>query len=210
MSIDPITATVLAFSIVATPVNYQEVLAENGKNIFVNISEEQLRKEAVIETAIKEAKKEEVRLQKEHDAILNYTVRPLEFGAKVSDFGSRMHPIFHEVRMHNGTDYKQKTGASVMSVRRGKVIEAGKSGGLGERVVVEHANGIQTTYGHLSKILVKVGDIVASGDEIGKVGSTGNSTGPHLHFEVRIDDELVDSEAWLVENLSTESKDDNK
>jgi murein DD-endopeptidase MepM/ murein hydrolase activator NlpD len=107
-------------------------------------------------------------------------------GALGSGFGPRMHPIYRVVRPHNGVDISGRTGDPVFASKAGQVLFAGTSGGYGNVIIVEHTGGISTVYAHLSKIAVIVGDRVATGEAIGLIGSTGLSTGPHLHFEVRV------------------------
>lgn len=99
--------------------------------------------------------------------------------------GMRRHPILKRKKYHAGTDYAAPTGTPVKAAASGTVSVAGNQRGYGKVVYIEHANGKQTRYAHLSRILVKPGQKVSQGDLIGKVGSTGASTGPHLHFEVR-------------------------
>lgn len=101
-----------------------------------------------------------------------------------SQFGQRYHPIYHEYRMHNGIDIGGKYGASIVASDSGTVIISTYSSSYGNYIVVSHGGGITTLYAHLSSRLVKVNDKVNQGDVIGKLGSTGASTGPHLHFEV--------------------------
>ena len=113
-------------------------------------------------------------------------------GKKTSGFGPRVHPIFGSVRQHNGIDLDGNTGDRVRAARSGEVILAGESGGFGNTIVLYHGLGYSTLYAHLSRIEVSVGQNVASGDRIGAIGSTGWSTGPHLHFELRIDGRAVD------------------
>ena len=118
-------------------------------------------------------------------------------GKKTSGFGPRVHPIFGSVRQHNGIDLDGNTGDRVRAARSGEVILAGESGGFGNTIVLYHGLGYSTLYAHLSRIEVSVGQNVASGDRIGAIGSTGWSTGPHLHFELRIDGRAVDPTPYL-------------
>ncbi|MCE2511512.1 MAG: M23 family metallopeptidase [Acidimicrobiia bacterium] len=113
-------------------------------------------------------------------------------GEKTSGFGPRVHPIFGTVRQHNGIDLGGDTGDRVRAARSGEVILAGERGGFGNTIVIYHGLGYSTLYGHLSRIEVSEGQQVQSGDRIGAIGSTGWSTGPHLHFELRIDGRAVD------------------
>lgn len=103
-----------------------------------------------------------------------------------SRFGSRYHPVLKRRRMHDGLDIPKPYGTPIYPARSGRVVDAGWHDGYGQLVVIKHNNGETTRYGHMSKIMVKPGDLVQRGKTmIGRVGSTGISTGPHLHFEVR-------------------------
>jgi murein DD-endopeptidase MepM/ murein hydrolase activator NlpD len=102
-----------------------------------------------------------------------------------SPFGRRVHPVTKTVRTHTGIDIPAPTGSNITAAKGGKVIIAGVQGGYGNAVVIDHGGGVTTLYGHCSKLLVKSGQTVKEGAVIAKVGSTGVSTGPHLHFEVR-------------------------
>ncbi|MBE9030028.1 M23 family metallopeptidase [filamentous cyanobacterium LEGE 11480] len=107
-------------------------------------------------------------------------------GTITSNFGWRIHPISGGRRFHAGLDIAAPTGTPVVATTGAKVKSAGRKGGYGLTIVLQHWDGrTQTLYGHLSKILVKPGQRIQSGQVIGQVGSTGRSTGPHLHFEVR-------------------------
>ncbi|MBR0687216.1 peptidoglycan DD-metalloendopeptidase family protein [Bradyrhizobium manausense] len=114
-----------------------------------------------------------------------------------SGFGVRSDPFLGRPAMHTGLDFRAATGDPARVTANGKVISAGWSGGYGRMVEVDHGNGLSTRYGHLSEINVKVGEIVKIGQVIGLVGSTGRSTGPHLHYETRIDGEAVDPQKFL-------------
>ena len=107
-------------------------------------------------------------------------------GSEISSrFGSRRDPINGRRAMHGGLDFRAKTGTPVRSTAAGRVKFAGRRGGYGKLVVIDHGNGITTRYGHLSRIHVSKGERVSRATIVGKVGSTGRSTGPHLHYEVR-------------------------
>ncbi|HEX4841434.1 MAG TPA: M23 family metallopeptidase [bacterium] len=118
-------------------------------------------------------------------------------GRITSGFGFRTHPVFGTREMHTGIDIGAPLGAPVVSAREGKVIWAGWYGGYGLFVRVDHGSGLITAYSHLSKISVKVGQILHPGDLIGRVGSTGFSTGPHLLFEIRIHGRPLDPLKYL-------------
>jgi len=113
------------------------------------------------------------------------TTEPLPGARITSRFGQRRDPFNGKAAFHGGIDYKAKTGTPVGAAADGTVIKAGRMGGYGKIVEIKHRNGYITRYAHLSRINVKVGDRIASGQRVGKVGSTGRSTGPHLHFEIR-------------------------
>lgn len=108
-------------------------------------------------------------------------------GMFTSGFGMRRHPLFGIWHLHTGVDIAAAWGAPVLAAADGRVIYAGWFGGYGKIVVIDHGGGISTLYGHLARLLAVAGDEVRRGQPIGRVGSTGYSTGPHLHFEVRVD-----------------------
>jgi murein DD-endopeptidase MepM/ murein hydrolase activator NlpD len=114
-----------------------------------------------------------------------------------SGFGVRSDPFLGRPAMHTGLDFRAATGDPVRATANGKVASSGWMGGYGRMVEVDHGNGLSTRYGHLSEINVKVGDTVRIGQVIGAVGSTGRSTGPHLHYETRIDGDAVDPQKFL-------------
>lgn len=111
-------------------------------------------------------------------------VRPVAAARISSGFGMRFHPLLGYSRFHRGTDYAAMTGTPIRAVTDGRVTLAGWSGGYGRMVKIAHAGGLGTGYAHMSRIAVSPGETVQQGQVIGYVGSTGLSTGPHLHFEV--------------------------
>ncbi len=124
--------------------------------------------------------------------------RPLASGAEItSGFGGRVDPFNGQMAMHTGLDFRLEYGAPVHPTASGTVISAGSNGGYGNSIDVDHGNGLVTRYGHLSAVLVKEGDVVSPLTTIGRLGSTGRSTGPHLHYEVRVNDEPVNPMRFL-------------
>lgn len=120
-----------------------------------------------------------------------------EFGFRRNPFGGRSYEF------HAGLDVDGERGDPVTAPGGGTVIKAGYSGGYGNVIDIDHGNGVVTRYGHLSRIEVAVGDTVFRGQKIGQIGSTGRSTGPHLHYEVRINDRPVDPRRFLPPETSS-------
>jgi murein DD-endopeptidase MepM/ murein hydrolase activator NlpD len=114
-----------------------------------------------------------------------------------SPFGMRLDPFLGRPAVHTGIDLRGETGEPVHATAAGRISIAGREGGYGNMVEITHGNGLATRYGHLSHIDVKVGQPVRIGDVIGRIGSTGRSTGPHLHYETRINGEAVDPQKFL-------------
>jgi murein DD-endopeptidase MepM/ murein hydrolase activator NlpD len=118
-------------------------------------------------------------------------------GPITDPFGMRMHPVTHQWRMHNGLDIGAPMGATIVASAPGKIIYAGWEGGYGNTIIIDHGGAASTLYGHCSQLFVSEGQEVARGQAIGAVGSTGISTGPHLHFEIRINGVAVDPSSRL-------------
>ena len=114
-----------------------------------------------------------------------------EFGFRRNPFGGRSYEF------HAGMDIDGERGDSIMAPANGTIVKAGWQGGYGNMIEIDHGNGLTTRYGHLSKLEVQVGDAVARGQLIGLVGSTGRSTGPHLHYELRLNDKSINPRLLL-------------
>jgi murein DD-endopeptidase MepM/ murein hydrolase activator NlpD len=145
-----------------------------------------------------------VNLARSELAQLNDTLRSVPLRKPVSGeidetspFGVREDPFLHEPAMHTGMDIRGEPGEAVHATAAGRVSIAGWDGGYGNMVEIDHGNGLATRYGHLSQIDVHVGDEVHIGQTIGLIGSTGRSTGPHLHYETRVDGEPVNPQKFL-------------
>jgi murein DD-endopeptidase MepM/ murein hydrolase activator NlpD len=118
-----------------------------------------------------------------------------------SPFGTRMHPLLGRLAIHTGIDLRGNLGVPVRATATGHVTIAGRAGGYGNMVEISHGNGLATRYGHLSAISVKTGQFVRIGEMVGRIGSTGLSTGPHLHYETRANGEAVDPQKFLSAGL---------
>ena len=123
---------------------------------------------------------------------------PMPGHAFGSPFGPRTHPVFGDVRIHTGVDIQADQGDEIHAADDGVVVSAGWLGGYGNATVLDHGGGIGTLYGHQSQLLVADGEQVRRGQVIGLVGCTGTCTGPHLHFEVRIDGVPVDPVPYIT------------
>lgn len=132
------------------------------------------------------------------------SIRPI-VGKITSAFGMRMHPILKRPIFHAGTDFSAPAGTRVLVTADGVVASSGFDGGYGKKVVVDHGFGYRTVYAHLSKAVVRQGQRVHRGDIIAFSGNTGRSTGPHLHYEVRKDNVVVNPTAFFEEDSSADS-----
>lgn len=133
---------------------------------------------------------------------LSYTPLGLPFhGAITSSFGHRENPFGGaSVETHKGLDIRGPMGAPVKAMAKGEVIFTGRKGGYGNCIVVKHGNGFETLYGHLSKIAVQRGQQIDIAQQIGNIGSTGRSTGPHLHYEIHRNGKRINPESFLTLN----------
>jgi murein DD-endopeptidase MepM/ murein hydrolase activator NlpD len=132
---------------------------------------------------------------------LTYTpsIRPARSPWTTSSYGVRIDPVFHYWVMHKGLDLGGFVGMLVYAPADGVVIWTGTRGSYGQVVVLDHGMGLQTHYAHLSRYLVRKGDSVRRGDPIAEIGSTGKSTGPHLHYEVRQDGVPMDPRQFILD-----------
>lgn len=107
------------------------------------------------------------------------------------DYGSRMHPILNVEKFHNGVDFAAPSGSPILAAYDGRVVAATYNSSMGNYVMIDHGDGLYTIYMHASKLYVSSGQTVTKGEQIAAVGSTGRSTGPHLHFSVRLNGSYV-------------------
>lgn len=124
-------------------------------------------------------------------------VMPADLSLMSSGFGFRRDPFNGHPAMHSGLDFKGPIGAPIMAAATGKVSFVGTKAGYGKTIEISHGNGLMTRYAHMSAYRARVGQEVEAGDVIGAIGNTGRSTGPHLHFEVRINDRAVNPRPFL-------------
>ena len=122
---------------------------------------------------------------------------PVAHARITSRYGMRTAPIDGDLRKHSGLDLAAPRGTPITAARSGVVSIAGERSGFGRVVILDHGGGLQTVYAHCDRLDVQVGETVAAGQPIATVGSTGRSTGPHLHFEVRSGGSTEDPAAWL-------------
>ena len=133
---------------------------------------------------------------------ISYTPLGLPYrGAITSTFGHRENPFGDgDIETHKGLDIQGPLGAQVKAMAKGIVTFAGLKGGFGNCIILNHGNGFETLYGHLSKVLVSAGEQIDIGQQIGNIGSTGRSTGPHLHYEIHKDGQKINPQAFLKLN----------
>ncbi len=129
------------------------------------------------------------------------TLYPVNVPYTSSSYGWRRDPILGKRALHEGVDFSAAHGESIYATAGGMVVHAGKSGAYGNLVTINHGEGLETRYAHISKILVKKGDIVKKQDLIAYVGNTGRSTGPHLHYEIRLNKKSLDPKQYLKRKI---------
>ncbi len=154
---------------------------------------------AVFDTKVKELDDALDALDRlKHEARRLPLANPAPGHAVTSPFGVRTDPLLGTAALHSGMDFRAPTGMQAKVTAPGIVVKAGWNGGYGRMVEVDHGQGFTTRYGHLSRILVSVGQQLAAGDVIGQTGSSGRSTGPHLHYEVRRNGEAINPLRFLA------------
>lgn len=175
-----------------------EIQAKIDKKVAQMKAEEEARRKA--EEARKKAEEE---ARRKAAAANGSYYWPCQSSVHItSKFGYRIHPIFGTTKFHSGVDVAAYSGSTLSAAADGTVTIAEYSSSYGNYVVIYHSNGTTTLYAHLSKMAVSAGDTVKLGQTIGYVGSTGNSTGPHLHFEVRVNGSCVDPLKYFKLNFS--------
>lgn len=155
---------------------------------------------------------EVVDLCKQHDEMLTCipAIQPVankDLKQTASGYGMRIDPIYKTLKFHSGMDFSANVGTPVYVTGNGKVVQAGWDGLYGKCIVIDHGFGYTTRYAHLNKISVKVGQQVKRGETIGEVGSTGKSTGPHLHYEVHVKGQVVNPVNYYFMDLTADEYD---
>lgn len=182
--------------------NFDRLPGSGGEEASGNVSESELEDslkqiQAEFETSAQQLSVlESMLFEKELEQKSQPTTRPAE-GYVTSGFGYRMHPVYGGRAHHNGIDFDANIGDPVRSAGNGLVKYAGWKSGFGNVVEIDHQNGYVTLYGHNSAFTVKEGDVVRAGQVIAKAGSTGRSTGPHVHFEVHKEGRPINPQAFL-------------
>lgn len=184
--------------------SYENSLTEAEKEIQAKIDEYTEELEKV---------EEEILFISQQNISENYSGGLFEWPAPgyytiTSEYGMRLHPILKTYRSHSGLDIGAPMGANVIAANDGVVIKASYLGAYGNAVMIDHGGGVVTLYGHGSEIIAKLGDTVKRGDVILKCGSTGWSTGPHVHFEIRIDGKTIDPFPYITNNLTNNNEGD--
>lgn len=177
---------------------YGDLVTEVSKNIDV------LNKQLVIQS---KSLDDIIISAKEKDKMLTHlpAIQPVankDLTRLASGFGMRMHPILKISKMHAGTDFAARTGTPIYATGDGNVKISGREGGYGNVVIINHGYGYETLYAHMSRTKVKTGQSVKRGDVVGYVGSTGLSTGAHLHYEIHKDGAPIDPVSYFYQDVS--------
>ncbi len=176
------------------PVSDRDAIAEGGP--FIPASEG--RKITAFDKEVDNLDQALTKLDSMRSQAKRYPIANPVPGADItSRFGYRKDPLLGTEAFHAGIDFRAETGRAIKAPASGVVVSAGIKGGYGNMVEIQHQGGMITRYGHLNRILVTAGDNVAAGDTIAEAGSTGRSTGPHLHYEIRVDNNPIDPWRYL-------------
>lgn len=183
------------FGIISMDIENESIKKIQEETIFAS-NKDVNEKISSLESMVKMDKIQEIpaTVQQKGKVVANLPsfIMPVKNYTKTSDFGYRIHPIYGNQRFHSGVDLGVDMGSPVVASNYGLVVYAGWYSGFGYTVILSHADGVYTLYGHNSEIKVSKGDLVKQGQLIALAGSTGNSTGPHCHFSMWINNELVD------------------
>jgi murein DD-endopeptidase MepM/ murein hydrolase activator NlpD len=155
------------------------------ENFFIHLNITTIKLLLVIGSIFTKLEAEPISKQR-NTYLLNGIVFPLMSTKETSKFGFRHHPIHHKTRHHDGIDLAAPNGTPIRSIKEGKIVYADTFGSYGNLITIDHGKGITTHYGHCNKIRVTTGDKIYAGQIIGTVGTTGTTTGAHLHFEIRL------------------------
>ena len=190
---------------------YDQILKMTNSELVVNISRQvnQMRRQIYVQSQSYDELAELVRSNQDRLAhtpaiqpVLNHDLTRMASG-----YGVRVDPVYHTRRMHDGMDFTAPKGTDIYATADGTVTTAEWKGGYGNCVEISHGYGYLTRYGHMSRIMVKPGQKVHRGDIIGLVGSTGKSTGPHVHYEVHLNGKVVNPANYYFQDLSPEQYD---
>lgn len=188
---------------------------ENTKIVHTNYMNKLTDREKQVQSTLDQYEQESKRVEEEIQAAIAASIIPDYIGGEfawpapgytriTSPFGMRTHPITGVYKLHTGMDIGAPYGSNFIAANDGVVISAGYNTAYGKMVVIDHGGGISTLYAHGSEIMVSVGQSVRRGDVVLKVGSTGYSTGPHAHFEVRVNGQYVDPMTYFTATNANE------
>lgn len=173
-------------------------LPETIKSAFQSLDEEM----SVLEESMTDTKKQVI--AKQHQLAITPTIYPTRSRTVTSSFGLRKDPFTFRLSQHNGIDFSARTGDPVFAAADGVVVSASYDDAHGNNIVIEHSKGIRTWYMHMSSLIAKRGEQVVKGQRIGLVGTTGRSTGPHLHYEVHKNGVPIDPTPYLQSSKEVE------
>ena len=205
MQADPVNEELRSASYGSTN-RYEELNKMANSNLVLNTAQKMdlLARRVYIQS---KSFDEVVELCKQHDEMLECipAIQPVsnnDLKKTASGYGLRIDPIYKTVKFHSGMDFSANTGTPIYVTGNGRVIKAGWEGLYGNCITVDHGFGYVTKYAHMSKIIARSGQRVVRGEIIGEVGSTGKSTGPHLHYEVHVKGKIVNPVNYYFMDLS--------